>query len=175
MPPSRDDLGVQEFADLLGLTRQRVHQLVQDGMPHRRRNNATRFVPRESIAWLRERDRESARSSESPSEADERARKLRAEADLKELELSERRRALVPIAEAETFLDSFVGGFAAVAAGRLQTFERDIVQAKGAGDARRLTQRMHAALMAGAQEYADAVEAEALLLPADDFGSPGEA
>lgn len=97
-------------------------------------------------------------------EATERARKVRAEADLKELELAERRRQLIPADEYQRRLDDFIGGLAATAAGRLHSFERDIVRAVDAPAARKITQRMHAALMAGAQEYAELVEAEARAL-----------
>lgn len=97
-------------------------------------------------------------------EATERARKVRAEADLKELELAERRRQLIPSDEYQRRLDDFVGGFGATAAGRLTPFERDIVKATDAPAARKITQRIQAALMAGAQEYAELVEAEARAL-----------
>lgn len=94
-------------------------------------------------------------------EGAERARKMAAEADLKELELAERRRELVPAEEARIFTESLVGGFASVAGGRLQQFEREIVATKDAADARRLTQRMTTELMQGAQDYAETLEQEA--------------
>ena len=43
-------------------------------------------------------------------------------------------------------------------------FERDIVRATTPAEARLVTQRIHAALMRGAQDYAETMEAEALVL-----------
>lgn len=174
MAPPVKDVSVAQFAELLGVTSARVYQFIQDGMPHRKRGKQpTRIVPREAIAWRIERAKEDA----APKDAERvrpRDRKETAEAELKELLVQERRRALVPIEEFETFVDALVGGFAATAAGRLQRFEREIVAATTAGEARQVTEAIHRALMTGAQEYGATLEddANALEAPHDE---PGEA
>lgn len=163
MAPKVDDVSVTEFADLCGVTSQRVYQYVQEGMPHRRRKNGktehTRIVPREGIRWLIDRAGEVAKAKAPAS--DDRARILRADAELRELEVAERRRELVPAVEVVQFSESFVGGLAAVAAGQLQRFERKMIKVSTPGEARRLTSEIHAALMAGAGDYANTLDAEA--------------
>lgn len=170
MAPKVHTVSVAEFADWHGLTSERIYQLIQQGMPHRKQSGKTRIVPKDANRWFRERAREDARresQGDKPNEDDERARKLAAEATLKELELAERRGQLIPLVDYQERLDQFVGGLAAVAAGQLQRYERDIVRTTTAPDARRLTQQIHAALMRGAQEYAERVDAEATALEAE--------
>jgi hypothetical protein len=158
-PPVRD-VSVKDFAALIGRTTVRVYQLIGEGMPHRKRSKSTtRIVPKDAIGWMLERAREEA----APKDGTPKARERRdlAEAELKEIIVQERRRALVPLEEFEEFTDTLIGGLAAVSSGRLQRFERDIVTAVTPADARKLTERIHEALMAGAQEYAAELEAEA--------------
>ena len=152
-----------ELADVFGVTARTVQLWRQAGMPSRVLNDgAPRFVLKECIAWrldvvrVEERDRERARHTGSDFEL----RKLAAEAELKEHQLAERRGQLLPIDEARTEIDNFVASFAAVAAGGLTRFERDIVAAQKPADARRITRAMHDALMRGGQEYAARLEAE---------------
>ncbi|HEX6925662.1 MAG TPA: terminase small subunit [Longimicrobiaceae bacterium] len=90
----------KELADLFGVSRETIRQWVLEGMPTRTVSGQTRYVARECVQWRRDRDREAGRP-DSPVEAEERARKLRADADLAELRLAERRRQLVPAAEVE--------------------------------------------------------------------------
>lgn len=161
MAPPVKDKSVAEFAEDQGVSSQRVYQWIQAGMPHRKRKTGTRIVSAEANKWLREFARNEGRQETGLDEGKERARKVRAEADLKELEVAERRRQMIPASELEEFCESFVGGFAAVAAGRLQRFEREIVKASTAGEARRITQQIHTALMEGAQAYAQQLDAEA--------------
>lgn len=170
MAPPIKDVSVADFADILGVTSARVYQFIQEGMPHRKRvKKGTRIVPREAIQWRIEREREQARPEDGrpPRPRD---RLEIAQAELKELEVLEVRKSLIPIEEFETFVDSFVGGFAAVASGRLQRFERDIVEASSPATARKLTEQIHGALMAGAQEYGEHLDDEAAALEADDAG-----
>lgn len=136
-----------------------VTRWIQEGMPHRRVGSERRIVRSEANKWLRGMERERARAETSPDEAVERARKLRAEADIKEDERDEKRGKLVPVEAYRVRLDEFVGGFAATAAGRLHRFERDIIQCSTPAAARKLTQDIHEALMRGAQDYADTIEA----------------
>jgi phage terminase Nu1 subunit (DNA packaging protein) len=119
------------------------------------------FLLRDCIAWRVDREKDLAANNESPIEANERARKLRAEADLKELELRQKRGELVELAAFEEAIDRIIGGFAAVAAGRLARFEREMVKCTTAGGARKIRERIAAALMEGARGYADEWEAEA--------------
>src|SRR4051812_18628281 len=109
MAPKGEDVAVEAFADLAGVTSQRIYQLIQLGLPHRKRDDGTRIVPRDAIRWMRERDRAEAVAEKAVNEANERARKTRAEADIKELQLAELRGSLVPTSEVTTFLEAFVG------------------------------------------------------------------
>jgi hypothetical protein len=169
MAPPVKDVSVADFAELTGKTSARVYQWIQDGMPHRKRvRKGTRILPREGIAWLLEQAKKDAK----PKDANDSPlnRKLLAEAELKELELQERRRALIPAEDFDRFLDAFIGGFAAVASGQLQRFEREIVAATSSPAARVITEQIHAALMEGAQEYATQLETEASAIDAGESG-----
>jgi phage terminase Nu1 subunit (DNA packaging protein) len=118
-----------------------------------------------AIAWLIKRAAEEAKGGDL-NEARERARKTRAEADMKEMDREERRRSLVPAKISTEYIEAFVGGLASVAAGQLGRFERDIVKAETPAEARAVRMNIHRALMEGAQRYADdlAQRAEALEL-----------
>jgi transposase len=140
----------------------------KSGMPHRMISGEPRYVLADCMAWREDRVREEAKADESPDEAKERARGLRAQADLRELELAERRGQLVAADVHDTAVETLVAGLAATAAGQLARFERDIVQATTPAEARLITQRIHAALMRGAQDYADVMEAEAAALEQED-------
>lgn len=172
MAPKIEDVSVEQFAKTIGVTSQRVYQLIQAGMPHRDRvrgkKTNTRVVPAEAIKWLRDRDRSEALAEKALNEAQERARKTRAEADMKELQLAQLRRELVPASEASTFCEAFAGGFDSVAKGQLGRFEREMVKVTTAAEARVLKNKIVAALMKGAQRYAASLEAEAEKLDAND-------
>lgn len=151
-----------EFAELLGITVRQLTNYRAEGMPHRMANGVATYVPSECIKWLLARERDLARAAAVPGEASERVRKTRADADLRELELLERRRQLVPTVEFQEALDAIIGGFVAVAAGQLQRYEREIVQVATLAAARGLTEQMHDALMLAARRYADQLEAESV-------------
>lgn len=163
MPQKLPTVGTELFADWFGVTARTVQNWIKAGMPHRLRGATAEIEPRSAIRWVRERDAEELRAKLTGGEGSESAltRKLRIEGDLKQLDLDQRKRALIPAAEFEEFAESLVGGFAAVAAGRLTRFERDIVRAKAPADARKITQAIQRALMAGARELADQIDEEA--------------
>jgi hypothetical protein len=159
-----ETVALADFAADHGVTVRTVTNWIAAGMPHRTTRGERRVVRAEANRWLKADIHAKARAEVAPSEADERARKLRFEADLKELELQERRAFLVPAEKYREHTESFVGGFAAVAAGQLARFEREIVVADDAPKARKVTQAIHEALMRGSQEYADQLEAERVAL-----------
>ena len=165
MAPPVNEVSVQEFADLIGKTSQRVYQLIQKGLPHRKRGGHTKIVPREGVQWWIEHQtweyQEQRKRKDIPDEEEERALKMRAERQIKELELMKMAKDLVPAADLTEFVERVFGGFAAVVAGRLQRFERDIVRANKPPEARKLVERMKAALMNGARAYADQLDDEA--------------
>lgn len=160
MAPPVKDVSVEKFAELVGVTSERIYQLIQSGLPHRKRDEGTRIVPKDAIKWLRQRDRDEAVVEKALDEAKERARKTRAEADMKEIQLAELRGSLVQTAEVSAFIEAFVGGFASVAAGQLGRFEREMVKVTNAPGARALRTKIHRALMEGAQRYADQMTAK---------------
>lgn len=167
MAPRVPTVSLTDIAAEMEVTTRTIQNYVRDGMPHRREKDGPRFVARECQRWRREREIEQAVQKERDRQtADgldkdkEQAEKTRVERLIREIDLEERRREVVPIALYRERNETFVGNLAAVTMGQLQRFERDIVRATTAADARRLTQRIQAALMQGAQEYADTLEAE---------------
>lgn len=156
-----DTVSTATFADWCSVSSRTVQTWVRQGMPHRvRAHGGAEVVPREAIRWVRERDAEVLREKLVASGENEstRSRKLRLEADLKQLDLDERRRALIPAAESVAFAERFVGGFAAVATGQLARFERTIRKAETPTEAREVTRAIRNALMRGAREFADTLE-----------------
>jgi phage terminase Nu1 subunit (DNA packaging protein) len=170
MAPKIPTLSLQEMADEMGVTTRTIQNYVRDGMPHRGKSGAPRFVNRECQKWLRETEVESAVARERDraglDKEKELAGKYRVERLLKEHEYDVERARFTPKDETQAVIDEIVGGFAAVAAGRLRRFERDIVQAVTPADARRLTQAIHAALMDGGREFRRQIEAEAARMEA---------
>lgn len=162
MAPKTETVSLARWAKSWGITPRRAQQFIQDGMPHRMRETVTEVVEREANAWRLE--RAIAEATKGSDEKHQQLRRVRAEADLKESEVRERLGELVPRDEWEKFQESMIGGFAAVAMGQLQRFEREMVRTTSAGEARLLTQKMQAALMEGAQSFADRLEAEALTI-----------
>lgn len=167
-PPRRQprratDSGVtqKELAGLHGVTDETIRLWGLAGLP--RRDDGS-YIVAETITWRvqRELEKERAKSKgEDKPKVTEMNRKLAVEADLKELQLQRERGEVVPIEDFDEVTQRLIGGMAAVAAGRLQRFERPIVQSKSAAEARLLTQKIHAALMEGAQEFGRELEAEA--------------
>ncbi|MBW7935543.1 MAG: hypothetical protein H3C62_18435 [Gemmatimonadaceae bacterium] len=153
-----------DLAKLLGVTREAVRLWTNDGCP--RRDDGTYLVA-EVVTWLRERDRRALRDETAPKEAQERARKMRIDADRSELAYRQELGELLPLAEFQQQIETIVGGFAAVASGQLARFEKKIVAAQTPADARRITEQIHAALMAGARAFADRMEADADAEPED--------
>lgn len=165
-PPT---VSIAEFAEDHGKGIRTVQLWIKEGMPYRDQRGERRIVRADANRWLLERVKARAEPAggDAPSEKLERARKTRAEADLKELDLRERLGTLVDRALYEQRLEEFLGGFTAVASGQLTRFERAIVKAQTPADARRLTREIFTALMQGAQGYADQIEAE-LTPPPDE-------
>lgn len=148
-----------------GVSRETIRQWTVANMP--RRDDGT-YIVAETITWRIQRELAKDRETRAPKDGDEKMselnRKLRAEAELKELQL-ERERGLAVLADDhEAVVARIAGGFAAVASGQLSRFERRMVQAKTPAEARVLTQEIHRALMEGAQGLADDLESEAVAL-----------
>lgn len=159
--------GTNELARLLGVARETVRQWTAAGCP---RLDSGEYVLAEVVAWrvrqAVEKERAGRKADAAPKT--EMNRKLAVEADLKELQLAQMRGALVPAALHDEQMQRVVGGLAAVAKGQLTRFEREIVRATTAPEARKVTERIHEALMRGAQGLADELEAEAAALEAAD-------
>ena len=167
MAPKVRTLSLTEIADEFGVTTRTIQNWREAKMPSRTIDGAPRFVLKECIRWVRENDVEEAvgrvREKLTGGKLDkdqEMAAKIAVERELKELELRERRGLLIDAAVYRERCEEFVGGFASVTTGRLQAYEREVVQALTPADARRLMTKIQTALMKGAQEYADALEAE---------------
>lgn len=149
-------LTAAQLAKLLGITEQRIRQWADLGCPQVRKG---RYTVAAVFKWRVE--REAARVKERTNAGSPLQQKLRAEAELKELQLARERGELMPAEEHAEIVSRIAGGFAAVAAGQLTRFERRAVQATTPAAARVLMQEIHRALMEGAQGLADTLEAEA--------------
>jgi hypothetical protein len=157
MAKAADTVSLSEFAAHYGKSEEWARKLAADGgMPHRIVDGHYRLVTSVASAWLIEQ----AETREGLDKDQEIAEKTRVERQIKELELAERRGQLVPVTQYQERVEEFVGGFAGMAMGQLQRFEREVVQAGDAATARRLMGKIQAALMRGAQEYADTLETE---------------
>lgn len=147
------------LATLHGVTRETVRQWTVDGCPRR---DDGRYMPDETITWRIRREvakvRKDDGSGARAKPASEMHRKIAAEADLKELQVEQLRATLVPAELHAEIVGRIAGGFAAVAAGQLTRFEKKIVQATRAAQARVITQDIHRALMEGAQALASELE-----------------
>lgn len=156
----RRTVSQRELAAILGMSVERIRQLVHDGLPRTSSAGKPRYVPATVVAWLLERDRtralHSGRSSSTMRE--ELARRTAAEARLKEFHLEQRRRELIPRDEFFDVLQAITGGLFAVAIETLGRFERQIVQTMTHSDARRLTETMSGALLQGALGFAETLE-----------------
>lgn len=155
---------MDELAAALRKTTRTLRNWRSDGMPTRLVSGQPRFDLADVLAWREDRIRdEAARSAAAPEAGHDKdaemARKLAAEASIAELKLEQLRADVVPVQQYRDELERVVGGFAAVAMGRLQRFERDIVAATTPAAARKLVERIQDALMEGAQEFADELEA----------------
>lgn len=90
-----DGVSATELATMLGLSLQTVTDWKAEGMPHRMKSGRPAYVLREVVRWLREKERKNAAPMDKESEQ---LRKLRAEADLKEIEVAAARGDLIPAA-----------------------------------------------------------------------------
>jgi DNA-binding transcriptional MerR regulator len=172
MAPKVKTLSLAEIAEEFGVTTRTIQNWREAGMPTRVISGAPRFVLKECIRWRREIDVAEAKEAATPGlgeldDAEERVGLTRARRLMSEHELEILKDLHTPKAETQALMDELVGGFAAVASGRLRRFERDIVAANTPGDARRLTQEIHRALMDGGREFREQIEAEAAQLEAD--------
>jgi phage terminase Nu1 subunit (DNA packaging protein) len=96
---------VERVAQVLNLEKRRVQQLVQEGMP---RESRGQYDPVKCMLWYIRYlqavvERRSVRTPEGgfTGEREERVRLLRADADLREIELAKQRASLVSIADVE--------------------------------------------------------------------------
>jgi phage terminase Nu1 subunit (DNA packaging protein) len=163
-PRRARDEGVNQsqLATLHGVTRQTVRDWTLAGCP--RRDDGS-YIVAETIAWrirqkVEEAKRERASESDEP-KLTEMNRKLKVEADLKELELQHRRAESIDAPVHRDVTARLVGGFASVAAGQLARFERRMLQSTKPAEARAISQDIQRALMEGAQGLADELDAEA--------------
>lgn len=101
MPAREPTILPSELAQLFDVDERTIRNWARLGCPQRMRSKRPMYVLSEVIAWRRQRDRVEASSADRPDLAQEQARKLRADADLAELKVQERRGDLVPAANVE--------------------------------------------------------------------------
>ncbi len=95
MPARESTIPPSELAQLFDVDERTIRNWVRLGCPQRMRSKRPTYVLSEVIAWRRQRDRVEASSADRPDLSLEQARKLRADADLAELKVRERRGELV--------------------------------------------------------------------------------
>lgn len=167
-----------DFADDHGVTIRTVTNWLADGMPYRNVRGERRVVRREANAWLLDRAKRKAAERERDNRWDkdiEMAKKTAVERRIKEVHLARLLGDMLPVDEFDALADRLVGGFAAVASGQLQPFERRM--GLPPEEARALTMEIHEALMRGAQQLADELEADAdaIAAAAAELEEAGEA
>jgi phage terminase Nu1 subunit (DNA packaging protein) len=176
MAKAAPDVSLEDFADDHGVTVRTVTNWINEGMPHRDKPRlGRRVVRRQANAWLLERTKRiEARRAEGGlwSRDREAAKKLAVERQIKERELAQLDGKLLSVEQFDELRDRLVGGFAAVVSGQLQPFERRMGLEPDA--ARALTLEMQTALMRGANQLADALDAEADELEALAHEDPPE-
>lgn len=103
-----ETLNVAELAELYGVHRHTIEEWVKDGLPAARNPQGTKTLAqlRAAVRWIRERDgkrhEEALEKARAEGDANSsKARKLAAEARLKELSVAEKERTLVPASEVE--------------------------------------------------------------------------
>lgn len=153
---------LQEFADDHGVTVRTVTNWIAEGMPYRNVRGERRVVRAEANAWRIDRERTRAENRAAGGRLDkdiEMAKRIRVDRMIREIELRKRQGTMLPIEEFDRRIERVVGGFTAVCMGQLQPFEREMGLEPGL--ARALTMRIQEALMQGAQQLADQLDAEA--------------
>lgn len=160
--PKAKTVSLTEIAGIFGVTTEAIRLWRKEGMPTRRDSGRLSFVIAECVRWRRQRDQEAAKDDDASdtTKADKRAI-LRSERQLRELEVRQKLGEMVERATFEEEIERFAGGLVAAVTGRLQQFERDIVQASTPAAARVLTERMQDELIGGMRAYADALDASA--------------
>jgi len=155
-------VSLSEIAETFGVTTETIRLWRKEGMASRRESGELRFVVAECVKWRRKRDQERAAEDrgEDSTKEDRRAI-IRAERQLRELEVQEKLGQLVEREAFDAELERCVGGLVAAISSRLQQWERDVVQATTPAQARALTERIQDDLLAGMREYADQLEAGA--------------
>lgn len=100
MAEREEPISTAELARIFGVDERTIRNWVALGCPQRMRSKRPAYLLSEVVPWRRQRDKvESA--TDKPDLAAEQARKLRADADLAELKVQERRAELVPAANVE--------------------------------------------------------------------------
>lgn len=101
MAEREEVISTAALARAFGVDERTIRNWVALGCPQRMRSKRPAYLLSEVIAWRRERDRIERQATERPDIAAEQARKLRADADLAELKVQERRGELVPAMHVE--------------------------------------------------------------------------
>ncbi|MCE2942182.1 MAG: hypothetical protein ACK51E_11425 [Gemmatimonadota bacterium] len=162
MPKMPKTLRAAEAADAVGVSPRTLREWTQQGCPHRRTPGGAEYVIAEVLTWRTETAVAAAiEKLQRPDGIDlaaEQARKARADADLRELDLAERRGELVPVAKYRRELEDVLGRMRAVVSGGLHRFERRIVSCATPGEARRLTRDIEDAICRGGVALADTLE-----------------
>ena len=171
MPRKVESLSLADMAALIGKTTETLRLWRHEGCPHVMQSGRPRFVPREVWKWREERITD--RAAGNAKEAKARDRKELAEAMLKEIELEQLLGNVASVTDLAEAARTFVGGMAATITGRLAAFERRIVLATTAAEARAVADEIKRACLQGARQFADAFDEETELLEqqADDEGT----
>lgn len=94
--PTSEELTATDAAATLGVSVSTITDWKAAGMPHRMKSGRPVYVIRDVVRWLREEEKRKARDESGlPDKAIEEARKMRAQADIAEMDRDERAGLLV--------------------------------------------------------------------------------
>jgi phage terminase Nu1 subunit (DNA packaging protein) len=154
-----DLLGQKDLASLFQVESRTIRLWVQAGCPERRINGRPMYSLTDVIAWRREEDQRTAGAT--PDEARERVLKLRAERELVELKLDERRKVLVPSADVDRQWSRIAGVLRSRLLASRGRWAPRIIGLAGMKDAARIMDEMIADVLESLRDSADDVEDEA--------------
>lgn len=167
-----ETVSLTQIAAVFGVTTETIRLWRKKGMPSRRQSGQPVFDLPLCVRWRREQDRAKVPDDGEDSSKEDRRAILRADRRLREIEVAEREGLLVAREDFVQEVEAFVGGFVAAVSGRLQQFEREMVQCTTPAQARTLSQRIQDEVLRAARQYAERLEESA---DAEDEGDGEDA
>jgi phage terminase Nu1 subunit (DNA packaging protein) len=167
-----ETVSTAELARCFGVDERTIRNWVAIGCPQRMRSKRPAYVLSEVIAWRRRQDKTETSAGDKPDLALEQARKLRADADLAELKVMERRRELVPSADVERQMERLCGILRSRVLGLRGRWAPRVLGLGTMADATRILDDLANDMLEALRSSGDELEADDP--PEDDGASPEE-